>query len=173
MTIQQTPTSYRELVAETTPPPKPPPDPEQELDTLLHRMKERERKAAAEGNRKEEVDPVTRLRDQMVKQFIPVFLELAEKYSEAGIALDLDASNLLQGGREIKMELALAGHRIQLHGTATSEMIAFHETRHTPDFSGELAGGPMLRLRTLDTKAFRDFVCGRLSRLVHQVMRRR
>ena len=86
--------------------------------------------------------------------------------------MQMDASNFLQGGREIKFEFGIRDHRLQLHGIVTSEAIAFHETRHGPDVQGELVSGPMLRLRGLDGSVFREFVCERLTYVLRAATRR-
>jgi hypothetical protein len=87
--------------------------------------------------------------------------------------MELDASNLLQGGRELNFEFAVGEYRSLLWGTATTEGIAFHETRHAPDLRGELTSGPMLRLRNLTGEVFRNFVCRRLSVLMRMALRQR
>ncbi len=166
------PTSYKELVAGTTPPPKPPKDVERDLDSLIKRIKEREQRVANLAH-KTPADPIAKLRQQVGEELAPVFKELQEKYSPSGITLVMDAAGLLQGGREITFELALGGHRVQLVGTATTQAIAFQETRHTPNFSGAMSGGPVLRLRQLNALKFRQFICKQLTKLVQQAARRR
>lgn len=143
---------------------------EQELDGLLSAMKERHAVGDADAAPD---DPLTQLRKLMVEELIPVFVKLVEKYQDAGISMQMDASNFLEGGREIKFEFSHGEYRAQLHGTVTSEAIAFHETRYSPEFHGELTTGPMLRLRQLTGATFRDFVCSRLTTLLRQSMRRR
>jgi hypothetical protein len=118
-------------------------------------------------------DPLQTLRDMTVNEFVPAFVELVEKYSKAGIAMQMDASSFLEGGREMKFEFCVADYRLVLHGTVTSEGIAFHETRYTPEFHGELTSGPMLRLRSLNAKTFREFICERLTALLRSAMRRK
>ena len=108
----------------------------------------------------------------MLKELIPDFVELVDKYSKAGISMQMDASNLLQGGREIKLEFSIGEYSVELEGTVTSDAIAFHETRYAPDVRGELISGPMLRLRQLDAAAFRSFVCERITLLFRTATRR-
>ena len=86
--------------------------------------------------------------------------------------MQMDASNFLQGGREISFEFGIGKHRVKLQGTVTNEAIAFHETRYSPNVRGELMSGPMLRTRNLDAQPFREFVCERLPVLLRQAMRR-
>ncbi len=117
-------------------------------------------------------DPIEALREMMLKEFIPVFLQLMDKYSKAGITMQMDASDFLQGGREIRFEFGIGKYRVHLAGTVTPEAIAFHETRYAPDVRGELISGPMLRMRGLSVKTFRDFVCERLTVLLRTAMRR-
>ena len=118
-------------------------------------------------------DPIQALREVTVNELVPTFVELMEKYSKSGVSMQMDASNFLEGGREIKFEFRIGEYRTQLQGTVTTDGIAFHETRHAPDIHGELSSGPMLRPRQLNSKAFRDFVCQRLTVLLRTAMRRR
>ncbi|RME39064.1 MAG: hypothetical protein D6788_06205 [Planctomycetota bacterium] len=93
------------------------------------------------------------------------------KYAPAGISMQMDASDFLEGGREIKFQFAMNGHHVHMHGTVTTEAVAFHETRSSPHVRGELLSGPMLRLRGLDANRFRQFICERLARLVRDATR--
>jgi hypothetical protein len=168
----QTPTTYQELVRQAQPPVREAKTPETELDGLIKMLTERRDKAGqAEGATVP--DPIQALRENTINEFIPIFVELVEKYSASGIMMEMDASNLLQGGRDIKFEFAIGEFRSQLQGTATTEAIAFHETRCAPDIRGELTSGPMLRLRNLTGQVFRDFVCERLAILMRTALRRR
>jgi len=117
-------------------------------------------------------DPIQELRELTINELVPIFVELVEKYAQSGINMQMDASSLLEGGREIKLEFGVGGHRMQLQGTVTTEAIAFHETRHSPGVQGELISGPMLRLRGLTGEIFRDFVCERLTVLLRAAIRR-
>ena len=162
--------TYRELVERTAPPPPPERNVEDDLDALDDVWQQREMERSAPGPQ-DAPDPIQVLRDLTRTELVIVFLELMEKYSQVGIAMEMDASNFLEGGREIKFEFRFGEHRLDLQGTVTTEAIAFHETRFAPDVRGELASGPMLRLRHLDAKAFRDFLCERLTILLRGVMR--
>lgn len=164
--------SYGQLVRETRPPDKPAKTTEDEVDLLLTAFREREQRAEA-ARPAQEPDRIDRLRVKTRDEFIPVFVQLMEKYTRAGVFMEMDASNFLQGGREITFEFGIKEHRIKLMGTVTSEGIAFHETRYARDVHGELISGPMLRLRSLTGKVFRDFVCERLAVLLRAAMRRR
>lgn len=117
-------------------------------------------------------DPVQTLRQLMITEFIPIFVELVEKYSKTGISLQMDASNLLEGGRELRFEFGIGECRTHLLGTVTADAIAFHQTRFSPDVQGELVSGPMLRLRHLDGDGFRNFVCERMTILLRDASRR-
>ncbi len=145
---------------------------EDELDTLISVLSARSRQTA-DGAGPFEDDPLLALRELTLNTLVPVFVELVEKYSSSGISMQMDASNFLEGGREIKFEFGLGEYRSQLHGTVTTEGIAFHETRYSPDFQGELTSGPMLRLRGLNAATFRQFVCERLTFLLRAAARRR
>ena len=175
MAAQANPDSYRKLVHNTQiPPAPPPPAPEDELDSLVTAFSTHQNeKKAADAAKAGRPDPIEILRSLTVNELVPTFVELVEKYSGAGISMQMDASNFLQGGREIRFEFALDEHRTQLLGTVTTEAIAFHETRYSPDVHGELASGPMLRLRTLTARTFREFLCQRLTLLLRNAIRRR
>lgn len=162
-------TGYEQLVQQSVPVALPcAKTAEEELDSLIRVMEERGKTPPAVGS-----DPLHQLRKLTISEFVPVFVELVEKYSAVGISMQMDASNFLEGGREIRFEFGLGEYRFQLHGTVTIEGIAFHETRYCPDVHGELTTGPMLRVRGLNGEVFRDFVCGRLAHLIRTAMRRR
>jgi hypothetical protein len=164
-------TDYARLVRKISPRAPEERDPEQGLDALITQFEKRkdERRVSME---EDAADPIQALRESVLKEYIPVFVELSEKYAQANISMEMDASNLLQGGREIKFSFSIAGYRTVLLGTATSEAIAFHETRYTPNSEGELASGPLLRLRRLDDVAFKEFICAQLAAIVRTAMRK-
>lgn len=166
------PTTYQQLVASLKRHAPRPQTSEAQLDTLLATIQERERKAR-EAASQPVVDPIQSLRELVVQQLIPVFVELVEKYSEHGISMQMDASNLLEGGRELAFEFGMGGCRMQLQGTVTQDSIAFHEVRHSPEVQGQLMAGPMLRMRHLDANAFREFICDRLTMLLRFAGRRK
>lgn len=144
---------------------------ESKLDSLVsvlkdHDLGHREAGSSCEPGRLEG------LRELMIGQLIPVFVELVEKYSAAGFTMQMDASNFLEGGREIRFEFGIGDYRTELLGTVTTEAIAFHETRYNPNVHGDLISGPMLRLHTLDSSTFRNFVCERLLVLARSRLRR-
>ena len=144
---------------------------EQNLDALLAAMHEQSQRPQSQPA--SPLDPIQSLRDQVLRELIPEFEELVEKYTRNGVSMQLDASNLLDGGREIKFEFAVGPHRSQLDGTVTSDAIAFHEVRYAPDIQGQLLAGPMLRLRLLNRDTFREFVCERLALVLKQASKRR
>lgn len=144
---------------------------EDDLDIMLNTYQERERKALESGPPKEP-DKIEVLRMLLKTELIGVFVALMEKYSKTGISMDMDASNFLEGGREIRFEFGVGECRTQLIGTVTEEAIAFHEVRHNPQVRGELISGPMLRLRNLDATTFREFICERLNVLLRDAMPR-
>ncbi len=172
MSETRTPSAYSQLVGKTLPQPATAHTVEQDLDALVAALKTRP-ETSANGEGEQANDPVQALRKKIVSEFVPVFVELMEKYHQAGISMQMDASNFLEGGREIKFEFGLGEFRTQMHGTVTAEGIAFHETRYSPEFQGELTSGPMLRLRSLNATTFREFVCNRLTTLLRSASRRR
>lgn len=172
--MEQTPmgnTGYGELVRRSNPPQPEPEAVENQLDSLLSQYQTRKTQTA-QSTEAGQTDRIQQLREQTINEFIPIFVELAEKYASSGIVMEMDASSLIQGGREIKFQFALGECRTELLGTATTEAIAFHETRYSPDLPGELMSGPMLRLRNLTADDFRAFVCERLGLLIRMAMKR-
>ncbi len=141
------------------------------MDKLLANLKMADAEETV-PKEKPKIDPLQELREMTLNEFIPIFVELIEKYSKTGVSLQMDASNLLQGGREIRFDFGVGDYRVQLLGTATTEAIAFHETRFNPDVHGELVSGPMLRLRHLTGEIFRDFICSRLTVLLRAALRK-
>ena len=145
---------------------------ESELDSLVPVLKEHDADAPDTG-KSDRTERLQTLRKLMLEKLIPVFVELVEKYSDAGFTMQMDASNFLEGGREIRFEFGIGDFRTELLGTVTTEAIAFHETRFSPHVYGDLISGPMLRLHTLNSTTFRDFVCERLLVLARSRLRRR
>lgn len=164
--------SYKELVAKTQVPPPPQRTAERALDNLLQQIEDRA-KAPKNVNKPAAPDPIASLRELVVNELVPTFVELVEKYARPGISLQMDASNLLEGGREIRFEFSVGEFRSQLQGTVTADAIAFHEVRFAPDIDGQLAAGPMIRLKQLNAKTFREFVCERISILLRASARRK
>lgn len=142
--------------------------PENELDALLAVVKRPDTRSVAQPQ-----DRVEMLRGLMTSELLPIFAELVDKYTPSGIEMDMDVSEFLDGGREIRFEFKLGEFRSQLVGTVTSEKIAFNEIRYSPQVRGELVSGPMLSVRLLSGQAFRDFICERLTILLRTAMRGR
>ena len=145
---------------------------ERALDNLLQALEDRE-KTPQNTVKLVAPDPIAMLRELVVNELVPTFVELVEKYARPGVSLQMDASSLLEGGREMRFEFGVGEFRSQLQGTVTADAIAFHEVRFAPDIDGQLAAGPMLRLKQLNAKTFREFVCERLSILIRSAARRK
>lgn len=165
-------TQYQKLIEQTRPPVPVEQTTENELDRLLTTIAERARREKVH-QAAPRADPLIALREKTVKELVPAFVELVEKYGQTGIAMQMDASSLLEGGRELTFEFAFGAFRMELQGTVVSDAIAFHEVRHAPDLQGQMVAGPMLRLKTLSAKTFREFVCGRIMVLIRLAHRRR
>lgn len=152
-----------------------PPDPlnesvEEELDSLIVVLKERQNDPD-DGFESDTPDRIQVLRELTADELVPTFAELKKKYASSGVSLEMDVSDFLEGGREIRFEFSFKEYRSQLLGTVTTEAIAFHETRHAPGLNGQLVSGPMLRLRHLDRATFREFICERLAVLLRTAVR--
>jgi len=172
VTVPRQPSGFQQLLGKTRLREPPPKNVESELDALVNALDERRKSVDAETPGRT-VDPIHALRELTLRELVPVFVELVEKYSKSGIAMQMDASSLLEGGREIKFEFGIGEYRVQLQGTVTSDAIAFHEVRYAPDIHGQLLAGPMLRLKQLNAKTFREFVCERLAILLRSASRRK
>lgn len=127
------------------------------------------RPSAAAGGQ----DRIQRLRELFVRELIPAFDELKEKYAASEVILDMEAASFLDGGREIVFQFQVGDYRTRLAGAVTSDAVAFHETRYAPDIEGELVSGPMLRLHRLDARAFKEFICERRAGLLKIALRGR
>ena len=171
MTESKPTNSYQQLVKKTTPISASGRSTENDLDALLKNMSRQEQQSA-DAAPVAKVDRIQQLRELVMNELIPAFVDLVDKYAASGISMDMDASNLLQGGREIRFEFRLGDYRMQLAGTVTSDTIAFQETRYHPNMRGEIMSGPMLSLRRLDANLFRDFICERLTVLARSVIRK-
>ncbi len=171
MTKSHSPIGYRELVSRLQPPTKRTErSSEEELDALIETLKERQQQAGVDGELTP--DAIHTLRELTINELVPTFVELVEKYAKSSVSMQMDASNFLEGGREIRFEFGFGEYRTHLLGTVTTEAIAFHETRYAPNVQGELVSGPMLRLRGLNGQVFRDFICERLTLLLRIATRR-
>lgn len=164
--------SYRDLVERTRLPDPPRQSSEGELDKLVAALEERKPKDASIGLRAEP-DRVQGARELFADELVPLFEKLKEKYADAGVNLEMDVEKFLEGGREIRFRFEMGGYAAELDGVVTNEAIAFQETRHAPNFGGELVSGPMLRLRRLTAPVFREFICERLAVLVRTALRKR
>ena len=163
-------TRYQRLVEKNRPPDPPHESVEQELDSLIVILKERQRQTD-DGSEPDAPDRIEVLRELTAGELVPTFAELKRKYVSSGVSLEMDVSDFLEGGREIRFDFSFKEYRSQLLGTVTTEAIAFHETRHAPGLNGQLVSGPMLRLRNLDRTAFREFICERLAVLLRAAVR--
>jgi hypothetical protein len=143
---------------------------EADLDSLLTKIEVRNQ-TGSDNSVMLKTDPLERFREQILCELTPVIMELSEKYASRGVTIQMDASNFLQGGRNVQFEFAIAGHRNVLKGTVTSEAIAFEEIRYSPSSDGDITSGPSLRLRQLDATTFRDFICKRVVLLLKQAVK--
>ena len=164
--------AYQRLVEQNVPPDSSPPSLESELDSLVTVFENRKKRKDHSAER-DEPDPIQVLREMTIHELAPIFSDLKEKYAARGIVMNMDASDFVDGGREVRFDFRLGEYCSKLLGTVTEEAIAFHETRHAPDLDGELASGPMLRLRNLTGDTFREFICERLAHLLRTALRRR
>lgn len=126
---------------------------------------------AATANKEAPPDPVEVFRHQLEKEYVGVLDELAAKYIGKGVIIEWSVGDFLAGGRELTLEFAVPPHRIKLRGTVARDVIAFEVNRFVSDTGGEVASGPMLRLRTLDKARFREFLCEQIALLIRSVLR--
>ncbi|MCH7701853.1 MAG: hypothetical protein IID37_09200 [Planctomycetes bacterium] len=144
---------------------------ETKLDSLLVERDERAKNSSANTDRP--VSPLDRLRNRMISDYCPLVDDLAAKYVTCGIALRMDITDFLSGGRGIDIAIDFQGQGLRLSGIATDVGIAFQETRIHQGIDGTVTSGPMLRTRTLTNDQFRDFICDHIAALVRMVDRDR
>ncbi len=174
MAIDRIRSSYKSLVKKRAVAPQQEKSAEEKLDSLLNVHQQRSGQDQAQdtsGN-----DQPTRLdvfRSKLREELIPVFEEIKEKYGGQGIALDMDASDFLEGGRRLLIEFRMKSYSVQLDGTVMENGIAFNEIRSTGPIAGAICSGPMLRIRELTPDKFREFICGRIALMVRSILRQK
>ncbi len=142
---------------------------EQELDALLGKVEEK--KARKQNEPEEKTDTLDVFRARMRQEYIPVFDELAEKYSHKGLTMDLDVDELLGGGTTIKIRMTYGDLIMELDGTASRGGVAFYIIRGTGTSKGAMVSGPMLRIRNLEAAQFRQFLVDHLGQLIKDALR--
>ncbi|MCP4251146.1 MAG: hypothetical protein GY778_29260 [bacterium] len=164
------PSRYKDLVRQCRPKKTPKKTVEQQLDAILDLHQQRQAQAE-----KPDVDPkqaaIDAFRHRMRDELIPEFEFLKKKYEPSRIAMALDASDLLDGGVKLVIEMTYEAYGMSMEGTVTLEGVAFHEARYSNKVRGVLTTGPMLRTRGLTLEGFREFLCDRISQLVRSAMR--
>lgn len=175
MPTDETKSDYQKLVQKWSSPPAAQKSAEQNLDALL---------AARSGAAAEPVSAVAlepaaplswmdALRRLISRELIPVFEDIKAKYESYGIALSMDVSDFLQGGRGVVIKFDTPPRSIELEGTVINEGIAFNEIQSYGGVPGAICSGPMLRVRRLTAEAFRDFICAQLAPLVRTKLRQK
>jgi hypothetical protein len=166
------PTAYQQLVRQNRPVCQPDKSAEENLDVLLalHQQRAEAPQARTEDPRKAAVQA---MRDLMRVELIPIFENLRGKYEAAGVSMEMDAENFVNGGNTLLIEAEFDTYALRMEGTVTPEGMAFQEVRYSNNNQGALTTGPMLRSRRLTGETFREFVCGRITELVRSAMRRR
>ena len=162
--------AYWDLIQHRQPARRPQRSAETVLEGLLHQY-ERAQQPPEPDVEPDKIDRVEALRFMMTEQLIPAFEEMKQKYLAKGMRMRLDVEAFLRGGRELDLEFELGPWRSRLHGTVTSEAIAFHESRYRENIPGEFTSGPALRMRHLNVDTFRAFICERLTLLVRTALR--
>jgi len=138
------------------------------LDALLAKHTERERVAQESPAVGKEQSPIEEMRQRFAEKLIPLTESIAECYRPKGISVSLDASDFLQGGRGVRIDITFGDHRLVLDGTALPEAIAFNETRQIRNRGGTVSGGPMLRGARLTEDGFAKFLYDRIISLVRE-----
>ena len=144
-------------------------DLEEQLDSLLLEHGRQRQEADAPDRPEPPKSPIDVFRDRFSQQLIPLAEAVAERYREKGIGVTMDASDLLGGGRDVKIEITFGNNRTVLEGTVLAEAMAFNETRYISARGGMVMGGPMLRGRRLTNDGFVEFLYDRIIALVRAV----
>lgn len=163
-------TRYRKLVERTARDGRRHRSPAEEVDRLIRKLHDGTRE---QGGADPEFppSPIDQLRRLARDELIPTFHALAVQYAASDIAMTIDASNFLAGGRTLRMTFRHGEFRSELEGTVTEDCVAFVEVKYSPVCQGHLGDGPALRLRRLNQETFRDFVCHRLALLLRAALR--
>ncbi len=138
---------------------------ESTLDALLTRQGDRGQTCPEAAEPATDISPIDKLRQIVSTRLLPLVGQISERYAEKGVTVAMDASDFLDGGRGLLIEIQYSDHRCRLEGTVTSDAIAFHETRLSVS-GGTVIGGPMLRMRQLTDEAFGSFLYERIISLV-------
>lgn len=164
------PSRYQDLIRQCRPKQAPKKSIEEQLDGILELREKRQAQSDAPR-----IDPkqaaIEAFRQRMRDELIPVFEDLKEKYEATGIAMAMDASDLLAGGVNLVIEVTYEAYGMRMEGTVMPEGVAFHEARYSNRVRGVLTTGPMLRTRSLTRERFREFLCDRISQLVRSAVR--
>ncbi len=136
------------------------------LDSLLNHAEGGSNAVARERETPPDVSPLDQLRAAFVDRLIPLVDSIQIRYAGSGVGVSMDASDFLNGGRSMQIDIHYRTHSSCLEGTVMPNAIAFHETRYVSDLGGTVAGGPMLRTRHLTDQAFMDFIYERIIQLV-------
>ena len=143
--------------------------PEDELDALL--VKVEEKRARKQAEIAEQPEAIDLFRARMRQVYSPVFEDLREKYAEKGVALEMDADELLGGGNTLKFRFQYGELRLELDGTVMRGGVAFYLIRSTGATQGAVVSGPMLRIRNLSADEFRSFIVEHIRILVKDALR--
>ncbi len=144
--------------------------PEDELDALLDKVEEKQASRAAQPD-EEPPDAIETFRSLMREVYIPTFETVQAKYASKGISMTMDVDEFLGGGSSLKIRLAHGEVTMELDGTVMRGGVAFYIIHGIGQNKGAVVSGPLLRIRTLSSDGFRQFLAGHLSQLIKDVLR--
>jgi hypothetical protein len=144
--------------------------PEVELDELLAMVEEK--KARKSGPTVQQLEVIDLFRNRMRQVYAPLFEELRRKYEPKGVALELDAADLLGGGSTLRLRFTYEDLTLELDGTVMRGAVAFYLIRSVGSAQGAVVSGPMLCIRTLTAEDFRHFVLTHIRSLIKDALRR-
>jgi len=157
---------------ERTPGPVPA-DSEARLDALLRQS--RGSQDNPKDSSEKEAPPMVALiqfRELLVRELSPVVDDLCVKYAPSGVTLRMIADKIINGGRNLTIEIEYNAQGMRLDGTVRGSVIAFQQTRYShTDRAGLTASGSTLRIRDLNADMFRAFLCDRIASLVRSALR--
>jgi hypothetical protein len=136
------------------------------LDSLLAPAADKQKTQQGDKEPQPEVSPLDQIRETFGECLLPLVDKINARYADKEISVSLDASDFLNGGRGVLIEIEYRDHRIRLEGTAMPDAIAFQEMRYVSDLGGTVVAGPMLRRRHLTEEGFSDFIYQRVIALV-------
>ena len=142
-----------------------------EIDSLLNENDRRHAKVAEKLAGKPEPSPLDELRAEFRERFVPLVEKIAGQYSPKGVTVAMNATDFLEGGRTVVIDIAFGGYRIVHEGTVMADSIAFSEVRYVPNGGETVTAGQTIRGRQLSEQGIADFILKVVASLIRAANR--